>query len=390
MPWKETIPMVERMAFVRAVLNEEESMSVLCERFGISRKTGYKWWQRYQAHGEAGLVEQSRAPHTVPHRVEEAVEQAIVRLRTQKRHRGPKKLLVALRAQFDEEALPSLTTIANVLARHGLSRPRVRRRHAVPGASPLADVTACNRTWCIDFKGWFRTRDGRRIDPLTVTDAHSRYLLCLQALWGTTDTGHVRAVLERVFREYGLPERIRSDNGPPFASTGLGGLSRLSVWWMRLGIVPERIAPGRPDQNGRHERFHLTLLTEALDPPAATPRAQQAGFVRYRREYNEERPHEALGQKPPTSLYVASPRPYPRVLPPLPDYPDDWAVRKVRPCGAIKWGGRELRVSVALAGQYVGLEPTAHAGVYRLHFMAVPLARVDVRRLELKPLEKGR
>jgi transposase InsO family protein len=365
------------------------SVAELCRRFGISRKTGYKWWHRYRAEGEAGLVELSRAPLNPPHRLDEAVEEAVVRLRTQKKHRGPKKLRVALLEEFDEAALPSLTTLANVLARHGLSRPRVRRRHAVPGASPLADVTECNRTWCIDFKGWFRTRDGRRVDPLTITDAHSRYLLCLQAFWGATDTEHVRAVLERVFREYGLPERLRSDNGPPFASTGLMGLSRLSVWWMRLGIVPERIEPGHPEQNGRHERFHLTLLTEALDPPAATPRAQQREFVRYRREYNAERPHEALGQKTPASLYGPSPRPYPRVLPPMPDYPDDWAVRKVRPCGAIKWGGREVHVTDALAGEYVGLEPTEHAEIYRLHFLTVPLARFDVCRLKLKPLEKG-
>jgi putative transposase len=390
MAWKETHPMVERMAFVRALENREDTVSALCARFGISRKTGYKWWRRFQAQGEAGLEERSRAPRHCPQRLDEEMEQALVRLRKKKKHWGPKKLRVLLRGEFAEAPLPSLTTIANVLARHGLSQPPPRRRHATPGACPLGEVVECNRTWCIDFKGWFRTGDGQRLDPLTVTDAHSRYLLGLHALAGSTDTAHVRALLERLFREYGLPERIRSDNGAPFASTGLGGLSRLAVWWMRLGIVPERIQPGCPQQNGRHERFHLTLLKETLEPPAPTHAAQHRRFARFRREYNEQRPHEALGQQTPASLYVPSPRPYPRRLPPLPDYPADWWVRKVRPRGAIKWEGHEVPVSTALSGQYVGLEPTERPDVYRLHFMAVPLGHFDARRLQVKPLARGR
>src|SRR3990172_6507409 len=373
MPWKKTGPMVERMAFVRAVENEEDSMSALCERFEISRKTGYKWWERYQAAGEAGLGECSRSPAHNPNRLDEGVERAIVALRKHKRHWGPKKLAVKLREAFDEANLPSLTTIANVLARHGLSQPRRRRRHATPQAAPLQDVAACNQTWCIDFKGWFRTRDGTRLDPLTVSDDHSRYLLCLQALAGTTDTDHVRAVLERVFREYGLPERIRSDNGAPFASTGLGGLSRLSVWWIRLGIVPERIEPGCPQQNARHERIPLTLIPEPLDPPAATHARQQTCFNRFRREYNEERPHEALGQRTPASLYTPSARAYPRRLA-TPEYPPEWEVRKVRACGGIKWDGHDVDLTQNLAGEHVGLEPTEADGIYVVRFCTVPLA----------------
>ena len=377
MPWKESSPMLERMAFVRAVASEEDSMSALCAQFGISRKTGYKWLGRFEEQGEAGMGEYSRAPHRHPNCMPEAVEQAIVELRKHRRHWGPKKLAVKLRDAFWEEDVPSLTSIANVLSRNGLSAPRKRRRHATPSISPLHEATECNRTWSIDFKGWFRTKDGRRLDPLTVTDAYSRYLLCLQAMSGKTDTAHVMAVLRNAFCEYGLPERIRSDNGAPFASTGLAGLSRLSVWWVQLGIVPERIQPGCPQQNGRHERFHLTLLQETISPPAATPQRQQRCFDRFRRDYNDERPHEALGQIPPRTLYHRSPREFPRRIAKI-EYPPAMDVRQVRGAGQIKWRGHDVYVSVALTGQPVGIQEIAD-GRWAVYYSFVRLGAFDGR-----------
>lgn len=371
--------MLERMAFVRAVLEEEETVSELCRSYGISRRTGYKWLARYEARGEAGLDELSRAPHHQPHRLAPEIEAAILALRARWPRRGPKKLMVKLRTEVEEERLPSLTTIANVLSRHGLSAKPVRRRHATPSQQPLAHATESNRVWCIDFKGWFHTADGTIIHPLTITDAYSRYLICLQALRHKTDTVHVMAVMQRVLREYGLPERIRSDNGPPFASVGLGGLTRLSAWWIRLGISPERIEPGCPYQNGRHERFHLTLLHETVSPAATTFARQQARFVAFQDEYNYERPHEALGQVPPANHHRPSPRPYPSRLAPI-EYGDDMVVRRVRGAGQMKWRGHDVLVTCALRGEPVGLVPIDD-GLWAIYYCAVRIGVFDERRL---------
>lgn len=374
--------MFERAAFVRAYRAAEDSLSALCRSFGISRKTAYKWLDRVEAEGEAGLEERSRAPHAHPNALAAEVEAAVLELRGAKGW-GPKKLWARLRETLEPEVLPSVGTIANVLSRHGLVRARSRVRRATPSSEPLAHATACNRVWCIDFKGWFRTGDGCRVDPLTVTDAYSRYLLCCQAVT-RPDGFYVQARLEAVFRAYGLPERIRSDNGAPFASTGLAGLSRLAVWWIRLGIVPERIEPGHPEQNGRHERFHLTLAQATATPPAGTPGAQQRRFDHFQREYNEERPHEALGQIPPARLYEPSPRPYPVRLP-EPVYPDEYVTRRVRGSGQIKWAGHDVRVSEALSGQTVGLE-ALEDGEWRMHFGPVALGVFNERRGEVLAL----
>jgi transposase InsO family protein len=296
---------------------------------------------------------------------------------------GPRKLVAALAAQAPAEAWPAASTVGDLLRRHGLTVPRRRRAHAPPRTQPLAHADGPNRVWCADFKGWFRTGDGAKCTPFTLSDAYSRYLLRCQALGDQTDTTLVRPLFEAAFREFGLPAAIRTDNGPPFASTGAGGLSPLSVWWVRLGIVPERIKPGTPAENGRHERLHRTLQAETAAPPAASRRAQQQAFDDFRRLYNEERPHEALGQVPPVRAYQPSPRPFPRGLPAL-TYPAGWDVRRVRHNGQIRCGRGWVYLSATLAGEAVGLAPTTD-GCWDLAFGPVRLGVLDERRGRLRP-----
>ena len=297
MPWKETSPMQLRLRFVVEWLKHECSMTELCRSFGISRQTGYALVAQFRTQGLDGLKPRSRAPHHHPNAINEAVCAAVIRAKARHPSWGPKKLgpledePQAIQAQW-----PVASTRGAILARAGLVVPRRRPRPHVPAwTQPFGSVTAANDTWCADFKGWFRTGDGMRCDPLTISDAHSRMLLRCQALHHGIDTQYVQPVFEAAFREYGLPRHLRTDNGPPFASTGAGGLSRLAVWWIKLGITPERIEPGQPSQNGRHERMHRTLNAATAQPPAATIRAQQRRFDVFRTEYNAERPHEALG-----------------------------------------------------------------------------------------------
>jgi transposase InsO family protein len=271
---------------------------------------------------------------------------------------GPRKLLAWLQARRERGlepplTLPAASTVGELLRRSGLVVPRRRRARRVPWASPLAHAAAANAVWCADFKGQFRTGDGALCYPLTISDGCSRYLLRCVGL-AAIDGARVRPLFEATFREFGLPEALRTDKGPPFASVGLGGLSPLSVWWVKLGIVPERIAPGHPEQNGRHERLHRPLKRDTATPPAATPRAQQVAFDRFRQAYNAERPHEALGQRPPASAYSPSARPYPERLR-EPEYPHADAVRRVRSTGQIRWAGRLVYLSESLIGEPVGL-----------------------------------
>lgn len=372
MPWRATCPMDQRTQFIAAWLRDEESMSTLCRRYDISRKTGYKWVARYEAGGAGALVERSHAPHhqaVVPM----GRQRAILGLRAKHPHWGPRKLRAWLEAR-GAGPWPAASTIGALLSRAGLtvSRPRRPRRYST---GPPTVVAGANEVWAADFKGWFRTGDGRRCDPLTISDLYSRYLLRCQ-LVGTAQTELVQPIFEAAFREYGLPRVMRTDNGAPFA--GVRGLSRLSVWWICLGIQPERIAPGHPEQNGVHERMHRTLKAATAMPPAATLAAQQRAFDRFRRVYNEERPHEALGQRPPATAYTASPRPYPERLPRM-EYPETFTVRRAHPNGDIKWQGRRVLISQALAGQPVGLEEVAD-GHWRIWFGAVELGWLDARR----------
>ena len=385
MPWKETCSMFERLKFINAFL-EGESMAELCRQFEVSRKTGYKWLARYDGSDPLCLLDQSRAPLHHANAVPREVEEEILKLRGKKMKRGPLKLLAKLEQTHPHLTLPCASTVAGILKRHGLSAPRRKRNHATPSAQPLASAVQANDIWCVDFKGWFRCGNGDRCDPLTISDASSRYLLRCQAMTGCTGFEYVRPLFEATFREYGLPLAIHSDNGPPFATVGLGGLSRLSVWWIRLGIRPDRSRAGKPQDNGRHERMHRTLKEEAVSPPAANPRQQQKAFDAFRQEYNEDRPHQALGQKPPASFYTPSQRPYPSRLAAV-EYPDDWERRKIKDSGRMKWKGSELIVCQALTGEHVGLEPIDD-GLWRVHFCQTPIGIFSEKRMRVTALPK--
>lgn len=387
MPWKETCAMDERMRFVIAANEDGSVMTELCERFGISRTIGYKWLERYQAEGIDGLKDRSRAPlqHGLA-RPEDLVEK-ILALRERYPHWGPKKLRVKLAQLHPSEELPAPSTIGEWLRKEGLTRPRRRRRSTPPYGQPFATVTAANDVWCVDFKGWFRTADGARCDPLTISDAFSRYLLCCQGV-AHPDHDHVRPAFEAAFCEFGLPKAIRSDNGPPFASTGAGGLSALAVWWIKLGIACERIDLGKPQQNGRHERMHRTLKDETASPPASTLSEQQRSFDRFRQEFNADRPHEALSLKTPASFYRPSSHPYPCALR-EPVYGDQLAVRRVRSNGEIKWSGELIFISEVLVGELVGIAETDN-GEWLVRFANVELGFIDNkrRRLHRRPTQK--
>jgi putative transposase len=373
MPWKVTSVMDEKVMFISDCLRDEEPMTVLCERYGISRETGYVWRRRYQADGIAGLSERSRAPHRHGGSTPADLVVRIIGARQRRPYWGPKKLLAVLALEDASAPWPSASTVAEILRREGLSEPRRRRRRLLTVDRPFAEITAANDAWCIDFKGWFRTGDGRRCDPLTVTDAFSRYLLGLEIVAPVTEA--VEPVMDRLFCEHGLPQAIRSDNGPPFASTGAGGLSRLSVRWAKMGIRLERIYPGKPQQNGRHERMHGTLKAQACDPPAATATAQQERFDLFRDEFNDDRPHEALGQRPPVQFYGPSPRPYPERLED-PGYDPDEHVRRVRSTGEIKWRGATRFISEAWIGEAVGVRERED-GHWVVRFADVPVALID-------------
>ena len=376
MPWNESCAMKERIDLIDEYLEGEASVSELARRYGVSRKTAHKWILRFRESGRVGLEERSRAPHHHPQALSEQMEQQILAWKSQKPLWGAPKIHAKLLALPD---CPSESTVSNVLARHGLSRKARRRRSATPSQGPLPHCQEVNQLWCADFKGHFRTGDGSRCDPLTITDAHSRYLLRCQSLAGFTGGAVVKPLFIATFQEYGLPAAIRTDNGPPFATTTLGGLSALSVWWIRLGIRVERITPGHPEENGRHERMHRTLKEATAKPPRATLARQQAAFDVFRQEYNEERPHEALGQKPPASVYEPSRRDYPARLPKQRGYPDDWEKRRVRVGGRIKWKGYEVNITTALWEQEIGLKPIGD-GLWAVYFETLELGVFDERK----------
>lgn len=376
MPWKATCAMDERMRFIGEYLKREWSMAVLCRRYEISRKTGYKLLARYAERGPGGLEDCSRAPHHHPNAVAEEVAAAILQVRARHPHWGPRKLRAWLAQREPRDRWPAASTIGTLLRRQGLTVPRRRRRRCPPAPLPVLASGAPNEVWCADFKGWFRTGDGARCYPFTLSDHYSRFLLRCQAL-PHPDERQVRPLLEAAFREYGLPHALRTDNGPPFASLAAGGLSHLAVWWIKLGIHPERIAVGHPEQNGRHERLHRTLAQETVAPPQGTRRAQQRAFEHFRQVYNEERPHEALDQQPPAVVYRPSPRPYPERVP-EPEYPAGQDVRRVRHNGEIKWQGHLIFVSQCLAGEPVGLEEIAE-GCWQVRFGLVDLGWLDGR-----------
>lgn len=387
MGWKETCVMEERFRFIEDWKKQEFSLAELCRRYEVSRKTGYKWLERYARKGLEGLQDESRAPRTHPHAVVAEVVDAIVAGRGQHPSWGPEKLRAWLQRQGPEIVWPAASTIGDILQRHGLTVPRKRRRRATPNTQPLAHAAAPNIVWCTDFKGWFCCRDGAACYPLTLTDACSRYLLRCQAL-PSVEAWRAFPIYEAAFREYGLPDVMRNDNGTPFASVGLAGLSCLSVWWIKLGIRPERISPGKPQQNGRHERMHLTLQQDVTGAPAANLRAQQRAFDNFRRIYNELRPHAALKQRTPAECYTCSGRPYPARLPTV-EYPSGFSVRSVDHSGQFRWRNLNVYATRALAGEPIGLEPIAEDR-WRIHFSFYAVGEYTLGDQQVRSLESAR
>lgn len=346
--------MAERRRFIEDWLaGGRRNVAALSRAYGISRKTGHGWVRRYLEGGWAGLADRSHARRDGAGRIAADIERRLVATRREHPTWGPKKLRAWLMEREPNTAWPAESTIGEALRRAGLTRPQARSRRLAAPSDPSRGASEPNAVWTIDYKGQFRTGDGRWLYPLTVMDAHSRYLLACVG-HGQVSGPAARTSLTAAFREYGLPERIRSDNGSPFASAGAGRISRLSAWWLRLGIGLERIDPGRPQQNGRHERMHRVLKAETARPPAENHRRQQERFDRFRDEYNQERPHEALGQRPPATVYVRSGRAYPARLPD-PEYPGHWERRRVRRDGRMKFQGHQRYLSEALAGEVVGL-----------------------------------
>jgi transposase InsO family protein len=351
MPWKESKPMDVRVRLIQEYY-DGESIAGLAEIYDVSRKTIYKWLARQAKEGMAGLADRSRAPLNCPHKLTEKTIAAILAAR----HRwkwGPHKLRVKLLQQQPDIEWPAESTIGEVLKRAGLTHQRRPRIRTPPYGQPFAAVSGANQTWCADFKGWFLTGDGTRCDPLTITDAHSRYLLRCQ-ITPKTNTVHVAAIFESAFREFGLPSVIHSDNGTPFASVAPGGLSRLSMTWVKLGILPERSRVACPQDNGRHERMHLTLKQATLKPPERNPRRQQESFERFRQQYNHERPHEALEDAVPATWYTPSCRQMPRRIPEL-EYPTEVLVRRISQQGSLKMNGERTFISEIFAHEWIGL-----------------------------------
>lgn len=356
MPWKESNALEQRNAFITEWTKGETSIAELCRIYEISRKTAYKWLERFELSGRAGLGNLSRAPHHSPQAISEEQAAAIIAERQAHPNWGARKIQRTLVRKQADEVWPAASSIGELLKRAGLIQGRRVRRRTPPYSDPLQHAEEANQVWCVDFKGWFRYGDGGRCDPFTASDALSRLLLCCQAT-DKADGLHVRGVMEATFRKYGLPDAIRSDNGSPFASRAPGGLSRLSMWWLQLGIRHERIQPGCPEQNGRHERMHRTLKQEAANPPKANRRLQQEAFADFQREYNEQRPHEALDWKTPAELYIPSARPYPARLPDL-QYPPGVHLRRISQQGSLKWKCERTFLSEVLARQTVGLLET--------------------------------
>ena len=331
---------------------ECESIAALAGIYNVSRKTIYKWLERHEAERVAGLADRSRAPHHCPGQLSQEVNAEIIAMR-QRWSWGPRKLRVKLQQAYPKIDWPAESTIGEVLKRAGLTHRRKLRVRTPPYGQPFAAVGSANQTWCADFKGWFRTGDNTRCDPLTVTDAYSRYLLRCH-IRPKTDGVHEEAIFDATFREYGLPSVIHSENGVPFASVAPGGLSRVSMRWVKLGIIPERSRPASPQDNGRHERMHSTLKQATLHPPQRNPRLKQKAFDRLQHEYNHERPHEALGDQTPASCCQLSSRPMPRRVPEL-EYGDDVIVRRISQQGSLAMKGQRTFISEILAYEWLGL-----------------------------------
>ncbi|MGE0007247.1 MAG: helix-turn-helix domain-containing protein [Parvibaculaceae bacterium] len=383
MPWKESSVMDERVRFVARLLEGEE-MTAMCREFGISRKTGYKILNRYKQEGAEALCDRSRRPVRYANQLADQLERLIVDLKREKPHWGARKIRELLvRRLAGDVRVPARSTVHAVLDRHGLVRRARRRRNKAQG-TPLSQALVANDLWCADFKGEFKLGNGRYCYPLTVTDQASRYLRACEAFESTREEPVIEGFV-RLFKDKGLPRAIRSDNGVPFASpNGLYNLSRLSVWWLRLGIAIERIKPGNPQQNGRHERMHLTLKQEATRPAGSNSLQQQDRFNAFQSEFNEERPHEALAMKCPAELYVASSRAY-HGLPEV-DYPFHDRDVLVTACGRICMHRKKINISTVLAGQKLGIKEVDE-GIWLVSFMSYDLGYIDLEQRTLQTID---
>ena len=376
MPWKVINQMNLKLQFIDDWNAGHFSISALSQRYGISRPTIYKWLKRYKHSGIEGLKEQSRAPKHCPNRTSKKILDLVVQEKLKNRKRGPRKVRAQLKRKHPELEIPAVSTIGYWLKKEGLVEKRKKRLHVPPYTQPFCECAAPNDSWSIDYKGQFYMKNEHVCYPLTLSDNFSRFLLCCQALEGPRYEP-TRHCLELLFREYGLPDAIRSDNGVPFAGKSIGGLSRLMIWFILLGIIPERIKKGCPQENGRHERMHRTLKSDVLDPVAGNLKEQQQAFDIYRHDYNYDRPHEALQDRTPSDYYVKSSRPYVE-HPHLPDYSLDYLVRQVRHSGEIKFKGRMFLITRLLTGLPVGLKEIDE-GLWQLQFSFYALGSIDLR-----------
>jgi transposase InsO family protein len=386
MPWEVSTRMSERMEFVLR-LRDGEPMSDLCRGFGISRKTGYKFKERFERLGPAGLYDLPRTPRHIARRISDAIRERLLETRREHPRWGPHKLKAWLTERYAGVAWPSTTTIGEILSRAGLVPKRRRRRGVVPFGMKLRVAEGPNDLWCADYKGQFRLGNGRYCYPLTVTDQVSRYILSCEG-FEAIDGERARLVFEDLFARHGLPLAIRTDNGAPFASRGLLGLSRLSAWWLKLGIVPERIAPGKPEQNGRHERMHRTLKAETTRPAGANLLQQQERFDSFVWTFNHERPHEALGQRPPNTVYRPSTRAVKTTAAPL-EYPLHDDVRTVARSGHVHLLSRRepaFFLSTALAGERIGIRELDD-GRWLLSFATLDLGWFDPASRVFRPID---
>jgi transposase InsO family protein len=377
MPFKETSRMEERIRMFLEYESGNWSVSELCRRHGVCRDTFYEWRKRRQSDDPDWFRDRSHAPLQCRQTTDEAIAEKVIAARRRFPYLGPRKLLALLDRQAPEVDWPAASTIGSILQRAGLVSPVKRRRRPLDQRRPCTPVTGPNDEWSVDFKGWFRTRDQCRIDPLTLADSHSRFLIELKIVAPTTEG--VRPCFERAFREHGLPRAIRCDNGSPFGSRGAGGLTKLSAWWMKLGIIPHFIHPASPQENGRHERMHRTLKAQTSTPPAANAGEQQTRFDTFREHYNKERPHEALGQRPPAETYTVSPRAMPDHEQD-PWYDADHQTRRVRSSGEIKLNGELIFISEALVDQLVGIAEL-ETGDHVVRFCGLDVGLIDRRGL---------
>ena len=387
MAWIEESPMSQKFRFIGDYLNNYFSVTELCKRFGISRKTGYKWINRYQSSGMPDAIfDLSKRPHNSPAKTADEIVQALLKVRDKHPFWGPRKLLNLVEKKHPDWTLPAESTVALILKRNGYIKPRRKRTRRHHPGRPLAEMIRPNQVWTADFKGQFKTQDGLYCYPLTVADGFSRYLFAIDGMLSPLQKP-VKTVFKRLFEEYGLPEKIRTDNGNPFASNALGRLSRLSAWWIRLGVIPELIEPGCPEQNGRHERMHKTLKYETTIPPASNLKRQQDRFDVFLGEFNHVRPHEALNMKTPSDVYKPSEKSMPPRLPMI-EYPAHYEVRRVSKNCGIRWKKKRVCVSQVLAGDYVGLEEIDD-GVWDMYYGPVWLGRFFEKIMKIED-EKGK